>query len=95
MRRPAAWPSALIALVAASTIPASAQVGGKPVINRWRDLSDIPASTEQSLALSKELKRRGMSFVGPIGIYAFMQSEGMVLDHTLDCFRRSEVQVAG
>jgi DNA-3-methyladenine glycosylase I len=64
-------------------------VGGQPVINRWRTMSEIPAETELSKAISKDLKKRGFRFVGPTGIYAFMQSVGMVDDHTIDCFRFS------
>ena len=64
-------------------------VGGEPIVNRWRTLSELPAETELSKAISKDLKRRGFRFVGPIGIYAFMQSVGMVDDHTVDCFRRA------
>jgi DNA-3-methyladenine glycosylase I len=64
-------------------------VDGKPIVNRWRLMSEIPAETDLSKAISKDLKRRGFRFVGPIGIYAFMQSVGMVEDHTVDCFRYS------
>jgi DNA-3-methyladenine glycosylase I len=64
-------------------------VDGKPIVNRWRLMSEIPAETDLSKAISKDLKRRGFRFVGPIGIYAFMQSVGMVDDHTVDCFRYS------
>jgi DNA-3-methyladenine glycosylase I len=66
-------------------------VGGAPVVNRWRVVSDIPAVTPESTAFSKELKRRGFRFVGPTGCYAFMQSVGMVNDHTTDCFRYAEL----
>jgi DNA-3-methyladenine glycosylase I len=62
-------------------------VDGEPIVNRWRTLAEIPAETDLSKAVSKDLKRRGFRFVGPIGIYAFMQSVGMVDDHTVDCFR--------
>jgi DNA-3-methyladenine glycosylase I len=64
-------------------------VGGDPIVNRWRTLSELPAETELSKAISKDLKRRGFRFVGPIAIYAFMQTVGMVDDHTVDCFRRA------
>ncbi|HUG64085.1 MAG TPA: DNA-3-methyladenine glycosylase I [Gaiellaceae bacterium] len=63
-------------------------VDGTPMVNRWRSLSELPAETELSQAISKDLKRRGFRFVGPTVIYAFMQAVGMVDDHTLDCFRR-------
>ena len=66
-------------------------VGGKPRKNRFRSLSGIPANTEQSDAMSKELKRRGFKFVGSTICYAFMQSAGMVNDHTVDCFRYGKV----
>jgi DNA-3-methyladenine glycosylase I len=64
-------------------------VDGKPIVNRWRTLAEIPAETELSKAISKDMKRRGFRFVGPTAIYAFMQSVGMVDDHTVDCFRYS------
>ncbi|MBU6474730.1 MAG: DNA-3-methyladenine glycosylase I [Alphaproteobacteria bacterium] len=62
-------------------------VGGKPVINRRRKPSDIPATSKESDALSKDLKKRGMSFVGSTIIYAHMQATGLVNDHLVDCFR--------
>ena len=65
---------------------------GKPVVNRWRSLRDIPTHTPLSLALSKELRRRGFRFVGPTIVYAFMlQAMGMVNDHVVDCFRHAHV----
>ena len=67
-------------------------VGGKPRQNRWRGLAEIPASTDESNAMSKELKRRGFKFAGSTICYAHMQATGMVNDHTVDCFRHSEVQ---
>jgi DNA-3-methyladenine glycosylase I len=66
-------------------------VGGKPIKNRFRSLSKLPARTEVSDAMSVELKRRGFKFVGSIICYTFMQSVGMVNDHTVDCFRYHEV----
>ncbi len=66
-------------------------VGNKPITNSWRTLSEIPASTPESDAMSKFLISRGMSFVGPTICYAFMQAVGMVNDHTVDCFRHNEV----
>lgn len=63
-------------------------VGGKPRINQWRSLKEVPAETEDSKAMSKELRRRGFTFVGPTICYAFMQAVGMVDDHTVDCFKR-------
>lgn len=66
-------------------------VGGAPLRNAWRTLSEIPARTPQSEAMSKFLLRRGFKFAGPTICYAFMQAVGMVNDHTVDCFRYSEV----
>lgn len=62
-------------------------VGGKPKVNRWKKLQDIPANTTDSEAMSKDLKKRGFKFVGSTICYAFMQAVGMVNDHTVDCFR--------
>ena len=62
-------------------------VDGKPLVNSWRALADLPAETEISKALGKDLKRRGFRFVGPTIIYAFMQAVGMVNDHVIGCFR--------
>ena len=64
-------------------------VGGAPKRNRWRGTGDIPAETDESRSMSKDLKRRGFRFTGPTTCYAFMQSAGLVDDHTLDCFRRA------
>ncbi len=66
-------------------------VDGEPKVNSWRTLSEIPAETPESKAMSKELKRRGFRFVGPTVCYAFMQAAGLVNDHTTDCFRHREV----
>jgi len=66
-------------------------VGGKPVVNHWRSLRDIPAETPESREMSKALKKRGFKFVGPTICYAFMQSVGMVNDHVVDCFRHGEL----
>jgi len=65
---------------------------GKPKQNAWRSLADIPASTPESDAMSKELKQRGFKFVGSTICYAFMQATGMVNDHTTNCFRHKELQ---
>jgi DNA-3-methyladenine glycosylase I len=62
-------------------------VGGGSMQNARRSLADVPASTAESDAMSKDLKRRGFSFVGTTICYAFMQAVGMVNDHTVDCFR--------
>lgn len=66
-------------------------VGGKPKQNHWRGLAEVPASTIESDAMSKELKRRGFKFVGATICYAYMQATGMVNDHTTDCFRHKEL----
>lgn len=62
-------------------------VDGEPIQNRWGTLADVPASTPESEAMSKELKRRGFRFVGPTICYAFMQAAGLVNDHLTSCFR--------
>ena len=64
--------------------------GGKPVVNAWRRLEDVPASTPASEAMSKALKKLGFRFVGPTICYAFMQAVGMVNDHVTSCFRWKE-----
>ena len=66
-------------------------VGGRTRQNRWRSMAEVPASTTESDALSRELKRRGFKFVGPTICYAHMQATGMVNDHTTDCFRHAEL----
>jgi DNA-3-methyladenine glycosylase I len=66
-------------------------VEGTPKVNAWRMLSELPAETEESRSMSKDLKRRGFKFVGPTICYAFMQAVGMVNDHTVDCFRYQEL----
>jgi len=67
-------------------------VDGKPIQNSWKSLQEIPATTKESDAMSKELKKRGFTFVGSTICYAFMQAVGMVNDHTVDCFRWQEVK---
>ena len=66
-------------------------VGGRPLRNAFRTLDDIPAETDLSRAMSRELKRRGFKFVGPTICYAFMQAAGLVNDHLVTCFRYNEV----
>ena len=66
-------------------------VGGEPIQNSWADLSQVPANTPQSDAMSKALRRAGFKFVGTTICYAFMQATGMVNDHTTDCFRWAEL----
>jgi DNA-3-methyladenine glycosylase I len=67
-------------------------VDGRPRQNRWASLQEIPASTADSDAMSKDLRRLGFTFVGTTICYAFMQAIGMVNDHVVDCFRWSEVR---
>jgi DNA-3-methyladenine glycosylase I len=66
-------------------------VDGKPIVNRFERLGDIPPETDVSRAMSKDLKRRGFRFVGPTVCYAFMQAVGMVQDHIRSCFRWAEL----
>jgi DNA-3-methyladenine glycosylase I len=66
-------------------------VGGKPIKHHFSSLSQIPATTKESDAMSKELRERGFRFVGPTICYAFMQAVGMVNDHTTKCFRYDKV----
>ena len=70
-------------------------VDGQPIQNAWRQMREIPAKTELSDRLSKDLKKRGFSFVGSTICYAFMQAVGMVNDHVVDCFRYGEVRQMG
>ena len=66
-------------------------VDGKPIRHAFKSLRDIPSSTSESDAMSKELRKRGFRFVGPTICYAYMQAVGMVNDHTIDCFRYNKV----
>jgi len=66
-------------------------VNQSPILNRWESLDQIPVQTAESTLMSKDLKKRGFSFVGPTICYAFMQAVGMVNDHTVDCFRHREI----
>ncbi|MFN8380074.1 MAG: DNA-3-methyladenine glycosylase I [Anaerolineae bacterium] len=65
---------------------------GRPIVNRFHSLSEIPAKTSEAEAMSKALIKRGFTFVGPTICYAFMQACGMVNDHVVTCFRHEEVQ---
>lgn len=67
-------------------------VGGKPMQPKRKGLKEVPASTPESIAMSKALKSHGFKFCGPTIVYAFMQAVGMVNDHTIDCFRHKECQ---
>ena len=70
-------------------------VDGRPIVNEFRTLADLPATSRESDALSKDLKSRGFKFIGSTVIYAHMQATGMVNDHVLDCFRRGQILNAG
>ena len=70
-------------------------VGGKPMRNRWRSMKQVPASTPESDAMSKELKKRGFRFVGSTICYAFMQAVGLVNDHDPLCFRYQQLAKDG
>ena len=70
-------------------------VDGRPIQNRWTAMGQVPAETDASRALSRDLRRRGFSFVGPTIVYAFMQSAGLVNDHVVGCFRHAEVARLG
>ncbi len=65
--------------------------GGKPIVNRFKTMKDMPAKTDLSDLISKDMKKRGFKFVGSTVIYAYMQATGMVNDHLVDCFRHKEV----
>lgn len=67
-------------------------VDGKPLVNKFKSMGEIPAKTELAEVISKDLKKRGCNFVGPTIIYAHMQATGMVNDHSVDCFRYKAVQ---
>ena len=66
-------------------------VNGRPKVNAWKSLSEVPAKTAESDAMSKDLKSKGFRFVGSTICYAYMQATGMVNDHTVDCFRHGQV----
>ncbi len=66
-------------------------VDGTTIRNSWKSMDEVPASTKESAVMSKDLRRRGFKFVGPTICYAFMQAEGLVNDHLVDCFRYDEV----
>lgn len=65
-------------------------VNHKPIVNQWKSMDEVPATTDISDKLSKDLKKRGFKFVGSTICYALMQATGMVNDHTIDCFRHHE-----
>jgi len=66
-------------------------VDGRPIVNEIRSLEDFPAQSPESEALSKDMKKRGFRFVGPVILYSHMQATGLVNDHFVDCFRRDEI----
>jgi len=68
-------------------------VDGKPILNRWQENSQVPATSEVSDAISKDMKARGFKFVGSTIIYAHMQATGMINDHLVSCFRHKECQL--
>jgi DNA-3-methyladenine glycosylase I len=68
-------------------------VEGRPIVNAWRSLAEVPARTPLSDAISKDMKKRGFKFVGSTIVYAHMQATGMVNDHTVDCFRYRPLSV--
>ena len=70
-------------------------VGGRPIINHFKDRSEVPAITPEALAMSKALKKAGFTFVGPTICYALMQASGMVMDHTQDCDRYAQLVNGG
>lgn len=72
-----------------------AYTGGQPIQNSWKTMADVPAKTELSETIARDLKKRGFKFCGPVIVYAFMQAVGMVNDHLVDCPRHAAVQKPG
>jgi DNA-3-methyladenine glycosylase I len=70
-------------------------VDGTPLVSSFTQLDELPATTAESVAMSKDMKRRGFRFVGPTTAYAFMQAAGLADDHLLSCFRRRGVTARG
>ena len=66
-------------------------VGGSPIINQWKHMKEVPATTKESDLFAKDLKKRGFKFLGSTTVYAHMQAIGMVNDHTMDCYRYQEL----
>lgn len=66
-------------------------IGGKPIVNHWQSLNEVPAETDLSKRLSKDLQKRGFKFVGSTIIYSFLQACGLVNDHVVDCFRHAQL----
>jgi DNA-3-methyladenine glycosylase I len=69
-------------------------IDGMPIVNQWKHIKEVPASTPLSDQLSKDLKRRGFNFVGSTICYAFMQAVGMINDHTVDCFKHISTETS-
>lgn len=67
-------------------------VDGRPIHNQWKSMKQVPASSRESDAISKDLRKRGFKFVGTTICYAYMQAMGLVNDHTVDCFRHEQIQ---
>jgi DNA-3-methyladenine glycosylase I len=67
-------------------------IEGMPITNHWKSMEEIPAKTDLSETISRDLKKRGFRFVGPTICYAFMQATGMVNDHVIQCFRHDEIR---
>jgi DNA-3-methyladenine glycosylase I len=70
-------------------------VGGKPILNEWKEQREFPSVNAEAVAMSKDMKKRGFNFCGPTICYAFMQAAGLVVDHIQDCFRYSEIRRMG
>ena len=66
-------------------------VGGRPIVNKWRRIGQVPATSAESDALSKDLRRRGFGFVGPTIVYAHLQAAGLINDHLISCFRYADL----
>jgi DNA-3-methyladenine glycosylase I len=70
-------------------------VGGRPVVNKWRRVAQVPPTSPESEAMSADLRRRGFGFVGPTVCYAHLQATGLVNDHLVSCFRYAELTGTG
>ncbi len=66
-------------------------VGGRPIVNKWKRIGQVPATSAESDALSKDLRRRGFGFVGPTIVYAHLQAAGLINDHLISCFRYADL----
>jgi DNA-3-methyladenine glycosylase I len=70
-------------------------VDGRPIVNTWRNLADLPAQTPLAQKISKDLKRHGFKFLGPVVVYSHLQATGLINDHLPDCFRHREIMAMG